>query len=372
VTGGKAVNNADVAERLLPWFARQLPEAEKLRLENFDHVQIGHSAEMLLLTLAWRAAGADERRDVVLRVQPQLPWLLEPYDLRRQFDILRALEGTPVRSPRVLWIDEHGEALGRPFYVMERLPGTVYEHRIPDELKQSPERVRRMAERAFEQIAAIHNTDLRAAGWHHLGGSGGHGYLDRELDHWDSEIRRWQPGPVPALERLSAGLRASRPEPTPRVTLVHGDVKGGNFAFASDKVNGADEVSGVFDWEMAAIGDPMADIGWAEVTWGSTLPFSMLSPADFDQLLARYEQLTGIAVHDRPWHQAMQAFKMSVIMLVGGMLYQGGHTRSRRFAYMPLSGPPAVQLGLRALGLKTDDVHVGWPDCGITGIGDAR
>ncbi len=346
-------SDPDVAARLTAWFARQLPGAGKVRLENIDQVTFGHSAEMLLLTLAWSADGTDERRDVVLRICPPLPWLLEPYDLRRQFDILRGLERTPVRSPRVLWIDEAGEALGRPFYVMERLGGTVYEQRIPDELGQDPARVRRMADRALEQIAAIHATDLPATGLDRLGD--GKGYLERELDHWDSEIRRWQSGPVPALERLSAGLRASRPEPTPRVTLVHGDVKGGNFAFT------ADEVSGVFDWEMAAIGDPMADIGWVEITWRSSLPFSMLSDSDLNELLARYEQLTGTAIHDRPWHRAMQAFKMAVIILVGVMLYQRGHTRSRRFAAMSPFGPPIVTTGLRDLGLPADDAEAGWP-----------
>ena len=112
---------------------------------------------------------------------------------------------------------------------------------------------------------------------------------------------------------------------------------------------------------MASIGDPMADIGWVEITWRSSLPFSMLSAADFDELLARYEQLTGIEIRDRPWHRAMQAFKMSVIMLVGVMLYQRGHTRSRRFAAMSPFGPRTVATGLRELGLPTDDAEAGWP-----------
>lgn len=345
----------DIRDRLTAWFARQLPGAGRLRVENLDQVRFGHSAEMMMLTLAWSSDGTDKRQDVVLRARPRLPWLLEPYDLRRQFDILRALEPTPVRAPRALWIEETGEVLGRPFYVMERLPGTVYEWKIPSELKQAPDRVRRMAGRMMEQIAAIHLTDLHATGLDRLGD--GQDYLDGELEHWDSQISRWRHEPLPALERLSAGLRALRPEPTPRVTLVHGDPKGGNFAFT------ADDVTGVFDWEMASIGDPMADIGWAEVTWRTTLPFSMLSASDIEELLPLYEKLTGIGVHDRSWHRAMQAFKMAVIMLTGAMLFHDGYTSDSRFAAMGPYGPPVTELGLRELdpGLRRDDADAGWP-----------
>ncbi len=254
-------------------------------------MNFGHSAEMLLLTVAWRANGYEERRDVVVRIRPPAPGLLEPYDLRRQFDILRALETTPVRAPRALWIDETGTVLGRPFYVMERLDGVVYEREIPLELADSPERIHQMSERVIEQIAAIHLVDLKTTGLNALGD--GHDFLDRQLDHWEGEIRRVQKGALPALEQLLASLREQRPDPTPRTTLVHGDTKGGNFAFVDD------DVSGVFDWEMATIGDPMADIGWLEVTWRTTKPFSELSHPDVDHLLARYQQLTGIVVHDR-------------------------------------------------------------------------
>ena len=140
------LNEGDVASRLTAWFEAQLTEADAVRVEGLHHVSFGHSAEMLLLTVAWRANRCDERRDVVVRIRPPAPGLLEPYDLRRQFDILRALEPTPVLAPRALWIDESGDVFGRPFYVMERLEGTVYEREIPVELANAPERIHRMSD----------------------------------------------------------------------------------------------------------------------------------------------------------------------------------------------------------------------------------
>lgn len=333
----------DVRDRLTVWFGDQLPDAVDVRIDELDRVDFGHSAEMMVLTLAWRIDATDRRQDVVVRLRPPEPGLLEPYDLQRQFAVLRALEGTPVRAPRALWLEPSGDVLGRPFYVMERLPGEVYERRVPAELDAAPERIRRMSESMVEQIAAIHRVDLHATGLDAIGD--GHGYVDRELDHWAAEMRRVQRGRLPALGRLHAALREQQPEPCPTITLVHGDPKPGNFAFVGD------EVSGVFDWELATIGDPLADVGWAEVTWMTPTFTSRPSALTADEFVARYEELTGTAVAHREWYRAFQAFKMTVIMLVGAMLFDGGFTDDLRLAEMGTAVPLVTQLALDELGV---------------------
>ena len=77
----------------------------------------------------------------MLRARPPEPGLLEPYDLEQQFRILRALEPTPVRSPKVYWYEGTGEVLGRQFYVMERLGGTVYEQGVPGSCRRCRQRI---------------------------------------------------------------------------------------------------------------------------------------------------------------------------------------------------------------------------------------
>jgi aminoglycoside phosphotransferase (APT) family kinase protein len=256
------VSDDDRRTRLAAWFAAQLPAADDVWLEGLDRVPMGHSAETLALTLAWRETGVEHRRDVVVRVRPPAPGLLEPYDLRRQFDVLRALESTPVRAPRALWYEGTGDVLGREFYAMERLDGTVYERAVPDDLAAAPERLARMSRSLVEQLAAIHSIDLHASALDRLDALGtGADYLTHELDHWRAEVDRVRRGPLPALDRLHAELRERQPDQCPTVTLVHGDAKPGNFAFEHD------EVSAVFDWEMVSVGDPLSDIGWAEFNW---------------------------------------------------------------------------------------------------------
>lgn len=336
---------------LRDWFERQLGgpdhDARDVRIEGLDRAELGHSAETILLTLVWSARGQQRRRDVVIRMRPPAPGLLEPYDLERQFRILRALEPTPVRSPAVYWYEGTGEVLGREFYVMERLDGTVYERGVPPELDDAPDRIARMSRGVVEQIAAIHRVDLEQAGLGFLGD--GHDFLDRQLEHWGGEMRRVQRGPLPALERLLAELRAQQPEQSQTITLVHGDPKPGNFAFVDD------EVSAVFDWELTTVGDPLADIGWAEVNWTTPGSFT-IRPGGLttDELVARYEELSGIPVVHREWYRAFQGFKLCVIMFVGAMLFDQGASDDLRLAYMGMAVDMFTKPALAELGVDDD------------------
>ena len=171
----------------------------------------------MVLTVVSNHGGNENRRDVVVRLRPKPPALLEPYDLTKQFTVLRALAGSAVRVPRALWSEDTGDVLGRPFFVMERVPGTVYEMEAPQEPDVSADGVRRMCQSMAEQLAAIHTLDIAGVHLDSLDDGGNH--LDREIDHWAQEMQRVKRGTLPALERLLHELKASRPSPHPVVTL---------------------------------------------------------------------------------------------------------------------------------------------------------
>jgi aminoglycoside phosphotransferase (APT) family kinase protein len=333
---------ANAAERITAWLRTQLPYADDVRVEGLDRVNFGHSAEMMVLTIVIRDGGLDRRQDVVLRLCPKPPALLEPYDLARQFTILRALEDGAVRVPRPLWLEDTGDVLGRPFFVMERVRGDVYEMEPPADA--SGETVIRMCRSLAEQLALIHAVDLEQTGLDAL--DDGSDHLDRELNHWAREMDRVKRGALPALERLLAQLRDTKPEPCPRVTLVHGDAKPGNFAFTDG------EVSAVFDWEMTTVGDPLTDIGWLELLWMQ--PVGITSHPDaltIDALLAHYEAASGIKLQNRSWYRAFNAYKMAVICLIGAMLIDGGHSDDQKLALAAYGTSLLTQVGLSELGI---------------------
>lgn len=336
----------DLAERVAAWLGDELQDVDSVSLEGVDRLDLGHSAEMLLLTVVKTAGTGEERQDVVVKLRPPSPGLLEPYDLARQYRILRALEPTDVLAPKALWLESTGEVLGRDFYVMERVAGEVFEREVPPELDDDPGRIPRMCDGIIDQLAVIHTVDVHSTGLDGLGD--GSSYVDRQLEHWAAEMGRVQRGPLPALERLLAELQRQRPSSSSssRVTLVHGDYKPGNVGFVGD------QVSAVFDWELADIGDPLADIGYLELMWGYPVGLTSRPTApSFDDVLERYEERSGITVEHRPWYRAFQAYKTAVILLVGAMLFEAGDSEDLRYLEMALGVDMTTQVGLRDLGV---------------------
>ncbi|CAN5587780.1 hypothetical protein BH10ACT9_BH10ACT9_21110 [soil metagenome] len=327
------------------WLHGQLPAADQVRVEGLDTVDFGHSAEMMVFTIVATTAGEEFRRDVVLRLRPTPPALLEPYDLTRQFMIMSALSNTAVPVPPVLWLEDTAGVLGREFLVMARVAGEVFEMTAPDGPDVTPRRIRRMCESMAEHLAAIHSVDLSATGLEALGVGADH--LKTELAHWEAEMHRVQRGALPALERLLRGLRESVPAPSTRVTLVHGDAKPGNFAFVGDTV------SAVFDWELTTVGDPLTDLGWMELMWMQPVGLTSHPAAcSFEEFVARYTEHSGIRPANRQWYLGFNAFKMAVICLIGSMLYDAGDSDDPRFMLNASGIPLLTQLGLGALGIE--------------------
>ncbi|MGO8768011.1 phosphotransferase family protein [Mycobacterium sp.] len=334
--------DAEFEERLTGWLRTQLPDADDVRVEGLDRVSFGHSAEMMMLSVVARRGDQETRRDVVLRLRPKPPALLEPYDLVRQFTILRALQDTAVRVPRALWLEATGEVLGRPFFVMERAAGDVYEMQAPADVADHT--VVRMCESLVEQLAAIHSVNLTETGLQCL--DDGMDQLDRELGRWATEMNRVKRDSLPALERLHQALRECKPEPYPRVTLVHGDAKPGNFAFTGG------EVSAVFDWEMTTVGDPLTDIGWLEMLWMQPVGINSHPAAlSIDALLAHYQASSGIGLQNRSWYRAFNAYKMAVICLIGAMLVEDGHSDDQKLVLAAYGTPLMTKVGLSELGI---------------------
>lgn len=334
--------DASIEERLTAWLRTQLPDADDVRVVGVDRVSFGHSAEMMTAVVITARGDKTSRLEVALRLRPTPPALLEPYDLVRQFTILRGLEQTAVRAPRALWLEDTGDVLGRPFLVMERAAGDVYEMQAPTDVTDHT--VVRMCQSLVEQLAAIHSVDLERTGLDAL--DDGDNHLERELGHWAAELDRVKRDSLPALERLGEALCEHLPEPCPHRTLVHGDAKPGNFAFAGG------EVSAVFDWEMTTVGDPLTDIGWLEMLWMQPVGINSHPAAPpIEALLSHYEAASGIAVQNRPWYRAFNAYKMAVICLIGAMLIDAGHSDDQKLVLAAYGTSLMTKAGLADLGI---------------------
>jgi aminoglycoside phosphotransferase (APT) family kinase protein len=256
--------------------------------------------------------------DMVLRRPPRGPLPPSAHDIMREARLLAALEATAARVPRVLAVCEDPGVIGAPFYVMERVEGHVVTSRLPPALDSDADR-RRMGEELVDGLVEVHDVDWRACGLEGFGRPTG--YLERQLRRfgglWDHNRTR----EIPAVERVGRWLGENLPE-TGTATIVHGDYRLGNAMFAS---RAPARVVAIFDWEMATLGDPLADLGYLCTFWvqrddpplgifelsGVTREHGFLTR---EELIARYEERSGRSMNAIRWYRTLALWKAVVFM----------------------------------------------------------
>ena len=197
---------------------------------------------------------------VVLRRPPRGPLPPSAHDVLREARLLRALGATAVRSPEVLAVCEDPGVIGAPFYVMERIAGDVITDSVPPAL-DSPEQHGRIAEELIDALVELHATDWEGAGLDGFGKPTG--YLERQLRRFNGLWEHNRTRELPQFEQVGGWLVAEVPG-VAAATIVHGDYRLGNTMFAA---GAPARLIAIFDWEMATIGDPLADVGYMLMQW---------------------------------------------------------------------------------------------------------
>ncbi len=89
------------------------------------------------------------------------------------------------------------------------------------------------------------------------------GYLERQLRRFGGLWEHNRTREIPEVERVRAWLTENLPSSGP-ATIVHGDYRLGNTIYAAQAPA---RLVTVLDWEMATIGDPLADLGYLCMMW---------------------------------------------------------------------------------------------------------
>ena len=240
-------------------------------------------------------------RRVVVRRPPLSGVLASAHDVVREGTIMAALAPTAVPVPAVLGSEEDPEVIGAPFLVMEHVDGMVVRDEAAAAAITAPQR-RALGLATARTLAAVHVVDVDAVG---LGGLARRdGYLARQLARWAGQLERGSDRPLPMLEEVARRLGAALPEQD-GVALVHGDFRLDNLIV--DTASGA--VLAVLDWELATLGDPLADLGTLVAYWGVPadaegrpatvllpgLPTSLPGFPGPGELVAAYADARGVA-----------------------------------------------------------------------------
>lgn len=254
-------------------------------------------------------------RQLVVRRPPVTAFLPTANDVGREYRFYSALRDTDVPTPTAFAFCDDDSVIGAPFYVMERLHGVVpHDAEALDGFSAADAAA--LCDRFVDVLAAIHAVDYAAVGLGDVGKPTG--YLERQVRRWTDQWHRAKVADDPVIDRLAAILGANIPA-SPAATIVHGDYRLGNVM-----LDGATrrDIVGVFDWEMATLGDPLADVGYTMLYWGTKdrppihpsqacadLP-GMLSAAEVAQ---RYAAVSGRAVDHVVFYVVLAAFKLTII-----------------------------------------------------------
>lgn len=291
--------------RLAAWLRRELlPAWDGVRFRSLERTSGGVSYETWILDADDPAAPEERTARLVLRREP-LRGPLEPYDVLKEAATYRGLAGTGVPVPAVLAVCEDPQVLGRPFAVMEFVPGDVPDYRTITQRAdwQDAHGRRSMATELVRVLAEVQRVDWRSfprlAEAHGDPGSERerlHGLIDSMVAAAEHRMQTWVT--LPVFRDAALWCRTHAPEGDPAdMVLVHGDYKIGNFIWRDERIRA------VLDWEGAMVGDPLQDLGYAcHPAMREQRPDLMAMLAPLDEMVGLYEDFTGRAVDRQRLH----------------------------------------------------------------------
>jgi aminoglycoside phosphotransferase (APT) family kinase protein len=250
----------------------------------------------------------------------------------------------------VLAVCDDPEIIGAPFYVMEKVEGQVVSTELPVALDH-PEQRERIADELIDALVELHGVDWTTVGLEGFGRPTG--YLERQLRRFNGLWEHNKTREIAEFEQVALWLSANVPQ-SPPATIVHGDYRLGNVMLAP---GAPARLVAILDWEMATIGDPLADVGYMMIHWrqaddpaGSKFNLqSVTTEPGFPtrkEMVAAYERRSGRSVQALDWYVTLALWK-AVAFMEGN--YKRAISGSTDDPYLKSFGEGVVELAQRAL-----------------------
>lgn len=298
-------------------------------------------------------------RSAVIRRPPMGKLLPKAHDMGREWSCISALWDTPVPVAEPLGFCESPDVTGAHFYVMGLVDGMALYTDQDVDAWVPLERRKAMAEDWIDVLASLHSLDPDEIGLSDLGRK--EDYVIRQCKTW---YRSWTSSAEAAaidkqsIHDLHDFLVSEVPDQGP-ATLVHGDYGTHNVMIGPDST-----VAAVVDWEIATLGDPMADFAYSMNAWaqeGDPLLDNMelVSLADGfpsrQHLVDRYAERTGRDMSNLPYYLAFNRFKTACILHGVYARYRNGQKAIEADELIELEG--RVHNAIRRAEIAGDDLR---------------
>lgn len=170
----------------------------------------------------------------------------------QEFRVLKVVHDAGVMVPEPLWLCEDKDIIGSQFYIMQMVDGIGLGPKVVKDGTVGGNR-QALGERLGRELAKIHSIRPPNA----------------DIDFLPEPTVKPAMQSITGLRRHLDDLHESRPAlewglrwaelnlpAEPEITLVHNDYRTGNFLLDGHGL------TGILDWEFAAWGDPLTDVGW--------------------------------------------------------------------------------------------------------------
>ena len=313
------------------------------RIAGYLACEVGHPVEVgpirrfsvgfSWLTFFVPVSGADGTggaRELILRLGPDYG-LFAPYSAMPEMLAMRSLEGSAVPVPRAYWGGDDPSIFGAPFLFCEKMDGAAVVPWVSANEPGLEEGYRkRLAEQFIDALGALHRVPWQEKPIAKIArGITVENAALRNVEYWERQIARWSMRPYPMAEWGVRWLKQHCPV-APRVAIVHGDYRPGNFR----EVDG--RITAILDWELVHLGDPHEDLGWASLPMymgGSKLISRLAEPEWFYR---RYGEQAGFAVDmdSVRYYQAFSLLKLAATHMAAARCFEEGRFNDMRMPAM--------------------------------------
>ncbi|MEO9485749.1 MAG: phosphotransferase family protein [Ekhidna sp.] len=315
----------DVA-KLLPWI-----ESQRLDLKgNPTITQFSGGASNWTYRLKF------ENRDVILRRAPLGKKAGGAHNMPREFHLQEKLKPHYAYVPEMIAVCEDEEVLGSTFYLMDRLEGMIPRKNLPREVSWNNELTDSLCRSFWDKMIELHQVDYQKQGLDTLGK--GEGYVERQIAGWNkrySDAKTWN---VPGGKKVMKWLEGNMPNEE-KLCIIHNDFRLDNVVLDP---NDPTHIIGVLDWELAAVGDPLMDLGSSLAYWVHEddnffiksmrrQPSNAIGMMKRQEVIDYYAQRTGRAIEDFRFYRVYGLFRLAGIAQQIYYRYSKGFTKNKSF-----------------------------------------
>jgi aminoglycoside phosphotransferase (APT) family kinase protein len=294
-----------------------------------------------------------ENKDYVLR-RPPFGAVKRGHDMGREYKVLSKLNPVFNKAPKTFIYTEKEEVIGAPFYMMERIDGTIIRPHNVKQLNISESNFKIIANAWLYTFVELHEVDYKSAGLEDLGKPAG--YVERQVVNWGKQYLKAATDDIPSAEKIMDWLQKNQPAAYSS-TLIHNDFKYDNIVYDKDNWS---KVVAVLDWEMCTLGDPLMDLGTSLSYWFTAddpdfltvgLPMTTSEPGNPNrmELVEAYEKKSGRKVDHLVFYYAYGLFKIAVIVQQIYYRYKKGYTTDERFAKLNLATMAFINTAWQAI-----------------------